>query len=243
MFQRKKSMVYTFILITVLSFIFSSQALADLTTIYPAVGPAVGTELILSPEQNPALSETTLQLQLLDAEQVIARRLAKLDLPEPYTVTQQDGQLIVTLPEQVNRPYVNSFLAHIGDVQFLAGGTTAPPIGRHLNLEDKAAYESLFSGQDIEQILAPDAVSGQIFYEIVLKPEAAAQFKDLTGGGAGNHICIAMDHEVISCSAMYAWEDGSLEIMPNLSSNSVVTLADLAIFVDSGPLPLPLTLQ
>jgi preprotein translocase subunit SecD len=235
-------------LLGLLGFVFSSRALADLTTVYPSSGAAFGSEIILNPEAAGALTEASLALQLLDAEQVIERRLAQLDIPEPYQVVRHDEQLVVTLPEEANTPYVNSVLAHVGEIEFIDGGQARPPLGQYVTTAaeanlDKNVYETLLTGQDIEQVLLPDNATGQIFYQIALSEKGAKDFAAFAHTQSDNYICIVMDQEVIGCSNMYYWADGTLEILPNLRAGLIPSFEDLTIFLQSGPLPIPLEIQ
>jgi hypothetical protein len=47
---------------------------------------------------------------------------------------------------------------------------------------------------------------------------------------------MVLDAQVINCSAMYHQTDNTLEILPELSSNSAISMTDLALFLYSGPL-------
>jgi hypothetical protein len=42
---------------------------------------------------------------------------------------------------------------------------------------------------------------------------------------------------------MYHLTGNTLEILPGLSSDTVISLADLAIFLESGPLPVPFVVE
>ena len=53
-------------------------------------------------------------------------------------------------------------------------------------------------------------------------------------------VCLAIDGEVINCSTMYHWSGTMIKILPDLGSGAGISLADLAIFLESGPLPTPL---
>lgn len=247
MTRHKITLFQFLLLIGLLSFVFSSRALADLTIVYPTSGEAFGSEIILNPEAD-GLTEATLELQLLDAEQVIERRLTQLDIPQPYQVTRYNEQLVVTLPEGSDTPYVNSILAHVGEIEFIDGGQARPPLGQHITTTDqtnpdKNVYQTLFSGQEVESVLPPDPTTGQIFYQMALSKQAAKNFAEFAHTRSGNYVCIVMDQEVIGCSAMYYWADGTLEILPNLRAGSVVSFEDLTIFLQSGPLPIPLEIQ
>jgi hypothetical protein len=54
---------------------------------------------------------------------------------------------------------------------------------------------------------------------------------------------MVMDGELLNCSSMYYWSKNTLEIVPNLSGDSNVTMSNLALFIKSGALPLPLQLK
>jgi hypothetical protein len=52
-----------------------------------------------------------------------------------------------------------------------------------------------------------------------------------------------MDGQVLNCSVMYHQAGNSIEILPGLSSGTGISLVDLAIFLESGPLPVPLAAE
>ena len=249
MASRKNTIVLSLLFFGVLSFVFSSRALAALTTFYPSSIDTMGIELVLNPDSTQLMAnDETLDLKLVAAEQVVTSRLAQLDLPQPYKVVSYDKGLVVTLPERANTPYVNSVIAQVGQITFIDGSIQAPTVGQRVEFgpktnPDQGAYQTLFTGQEVREIVSPDPATGQIFHQIVLGAEAAERFTDFVQTRSGNYVCIVLDHEVISCSAMYHWAAETLEILPNLSSNAVVNLTDLSIFLESGPLPVPLELQ
>ena len=248
MMIKRSSIIPTLLLVGLLSFAFSSRALANLSTFYPTTGEALGTELILNPDISTITVDDTLELNLLDAEQVVAHRLAQLNVPQPYQVVRHQGQLVVTLPERADTPYVNSVIAHVGQVKFIDGGEVAPQVGQKIqtgaaSTPDQAIYHTLFTGEEVLEVSSPNTGAGQIFYQVRLQAAATERFTEFAWGPSKNHICIVLDEEVISCSAMYHWEQDTLEILPHFSSGSVVSMADLAIFLESGPLPLPLEIQ
>ncbi|MDX1523101.1 MAG: hypothetical protein R3264_15855 [Anaerolineae bacterium] len=246
MYRRKRTAILAIILIGLVSLMFSSRALAKLTTLYPAAGETPGIELVLSPEVTT--SDLSLELTLAAAEKVVAHRLAQLEIPAAYQIHQSDGQLVVTLPGGVNTPYINNVIAHVGEIQFIDGGVDAPPIGEQIQtgpVTDPAEnmYELLFTGENVSEVVLPDVGTGQIFYEMSLDDSASENFEDFFATQPENYVCIVMDQEVISCSEMYYWADGVLEIIPSLSSGSVTNLAELAIFLNSGPLPYSFDVQ
>lgn len=249
MSKPKLSAIIIIVLLLSLSFSFSSRALAQLTTLYPEQDDPLNQQLILSPELAGATANPNLELQLQTAEQVVTRRLAKLELTHNYEVERHQDQLQVTLPGKNNTRYLSSVVTHVGEIHFIDGGAAQPPIGQRVRVGQIAQpeanlYRSLFSGEEVVNIVPPETQSGQIFYQIAVDSAAAERFSAFAQAHAGNYVCIVMDQEVISCSAMYYWDEaGLLEILPNLSSGSVVSLADLAIFLDSGPLPLALKVQ
>ncbi len=246
--MKKSTIILTLIFIGLLSFAFSSRALAALTTIYPRTGQVNHTNLILNPDFNTATMDADLELDLMDAEVVLERRLAQLNVPTPYQIVRHNDQLLVQLPKDADTPYVNGVLAHIGVVEFIDGGAATPPIGHRIEIgsvtnPDMNVYERLFTGEAVTQVSTPNATTGQIFYELELGEEAGNKVAEFVHSDTRNYICIAIDQEVVSCSKMYHWAEGTLEILPNLSSGTGIGLAELAIFLDSGPLPLALSIQ
>lgn len=235
------------ILIGLPSFVYSSQALADLTVFYPTSGQALGAELILQPELSPAMTDADLELSLLDTHEIIRQRLALLEA-QPYYITIQDGGLRVTLPDSENMSYISHIIAHVGQIEFIDGGLGVPPLGHRIKTGQqpnavKGIYQTLFSGPEVHNITPPDLGAGQIFYQLTLTPRAAARFTDFIESESNHYICLVLDQEVISCSKMYHWSANTLEILPNLSSGSLVSMADVALFLKSGPLPVSMRVK
>ena len=245
---RKNTVILSLLFLGILSFTFSTRAFAW-TTLYPSPKQAQGSQVILNPASaDLTADEAALKLQLVAAEDVVERRLAHLEISPPYQVTVYDGKLIVSLQERTNTPYVSSVIAHVGKIEFVDGGVAGLTVGQKIKtgVEPDFAqdlYQTLFTGQEVAEIVSPDAAAGQIFHQLTLDMAAAQRLSSFLDNATGNHICIVLDQEVVSCSTMYHWVDHTLEILPNLNSNSVVTLADLAIFLDSGPLPMPLQIE
>jgi preprotein translocase subunit SecD len=104
---------------------------------------------------------------------------------------------------------------------------------------ERHVYPLLFSGHEIREVVPPDPETGEIFYQLSLQPEAAQRFADFAETNEG-YICLAIDGEVINCSTMYHWSGTMIKILPDLGSGANISLADLAIFLESGPLPAPL---
>ena len=246
---RKNTIIFSLLLLGILSFTFSTQAFAAWTTLYPTPKEVEGSELILNPPSSLVeADDLSLNLQLVAAEDVVERRLAHLEISQPYQVLVHEDKLIVSLPERANTPYVNSVIAHVGKIEFVDGGMDSLRVGEKIKTGAKpnsaqGLYQTLFTGQDVAEIVSPDAAAGQLFHQLTLEAEAAQRVSAFMDSHAGNHVCIVLDQEVVSCSTMYHWLENTLEILPNLNSNSVVSLADLAIFLDSGPLPVPLQIQ
>lgn len=247
MFKRRSTLILTLFFIALFSFIYSSRALADLTAYYPESGKALEAELIFTPQSTVDLTTPELELKLLDAQTIIQQRLIHLGL-EPQQVIVQHGQIGVDLLNSENPAYVSNILTRVGYVEFINGGSVTPPLGQRIETgaqtnKDKDIYQTLFDGQDVAEITPPDLATGQIFYELTLHPAAAARVDAFFRGNSSDYVCIAVDKEVIGCSKMYHWSDNMLEILPNLSGGSLLNLADLALFVESGPLPIALTIE
>jgi preprotein translocase subunit SecD len=101
-------------------------------------------------------------------------------------------------------------------------------------------YRTLFVGQEIEAAKLPDSTTGQIFYQLTLQPAAAKRLTTFVETEPDGYICMVMDGQVLNCSVMYHQSGNTIEILPGLSSGTGISLADLAIFLKSGPLPMPL---
>jgi preprotein translocase subunit SecD len=230
--------IIVLVLVGLLSLIYSSKSLADLIlTPLPADNFNVG--IILRP-----LAGAQPEGVLVTAGQVVNRRLAQLNLSGRYVVLNQPGQLAVSLPNNDQTPYMLKLITHVGQIEFIDGGIT-PPLAHEVQTGSQAdpvhgVYQLLFAGQEVEDVAPPDSVSGQIFYRLTLNSAAATR---LTQTQTGHYICMVMDKQVIHCSSLYHINGNTLDILPHLASGTSVSLADLAIFLESGPLPAPLTIE
>ena len=231
-------------LIGISSLIYSSKALANIV-FYPLPEDALKTRVILKPNPSASLNAAILESGLSDARRVVDRRLDQLNLSGPYYLTSQPGQLAVTLPESERVSYVVNIITHVGEIEFIDGGAESPPLGRKIQTglqanPDQNIYPLLFASQEVEEVIPPDSTTGQIFYRLALNPAAAHRFSDFVETQPDHYVCMVMDKQVINCSIMYHWNQNMIDILPNLSSGAVISLADLAVFLDSGPLPVPL---
>lgn len=243
MFRRQGTLFLMLILIGLLSFIYSSRALADLTTRYSPSGQTTHAALILNPVIETPLPEAELELKLVAAQSVVQERLAQLGM-NPQQVTVQDGQLLVEVSHPENMAYFHQVIAYRGQVEFIDGGLELPPLGQKIQTEDQAGqYPTLFTGQAVTEITPPDVANGEIFYQLTLAPSATAELTTFIEKDQKHYLCMTIDQEVISCSKMYHWAEGQLDILPDLSSGSMLNLSDLALFLQSGPLPMALKVQ
>ena len=236
------------LVIVVLGLAYGSQVVADLTVLYPTSVDASGIKIILSPDDASTLFSTPQQYHLVaqDTRRVVARRLDQLHLTGYYSVGVHDDQLEVTLPNHENAPYIINIITRIGEVEFIDGGATSPPLGQQIKTAsdttaaEEDVYDVLFVGKEITSIVPPNPSAGEIFYQISLQPTAAERFARTLDFETHVYICLAIDKQVINCSKMYHWSDDTLDILPSLSNGSDLSLADLAVFLNSGPLPMSL---
>ncbi|MBN1221557.1 MAG: hypothetical protein JXM69_21730 [Anaerolineae bacterium] len=249
MSKKLRATIFTtvLILVGVLSLVYSAKALADLI-FCPILAGGPGTQVVLKPHQMPVTDTVILETNLQGIRQVVARRLDQLNLSGSYRLAGQADQLAVILPEGERLPYIVNIITHVGEIEFIDGGVESPPLGQQVETSPHAnpaqqRYRTLFTGQEIEEIVPPDSTPGQLFYRLVLSPEATQRFGDFARRQPRPYVCMVMDRRVINCSNMYHWADNTLDILPNFSGGTVVSLADLAIFLDSGPLPVPLEVE
>jgi preprotein translocase subunit SecD len=231
----------TFLSVSLLGLAFGAQVLADLTSLYHNSGVALDAELVLSPRSG---SQTESQegiegIPLTLAQQVVDQRLDSLRLAGAYQVMPQGDQLLVKLPQTENMPYISLILSSVGEIEFIDGGVESPPLGQFIAGHGVSAYQTLFTAQDIRSVAPPDSATGQIFYQLELEPSASERLLRFTETAQNSYICMVLDGQVLNCSAMYHLSGNTLEILPGLSSDTVISLADLAIFLESGPLPVP----
>jgi len=236
------------ILFSILSVLYSTQAIADLRMFYQDPSDALGAEFILRPQAVDVTTANANQTDLLAAQQVVERRLDSLYLAGTYKVVTQGDQLVVELPRTENIPYVASVISSVGEVEFIDGGLESPPVGQAVQTAAQAnphqnIYQTLFTGQEVEAAELPDSATGQIFYRLTLQPAATDRLNTFIQTRQNGYLCMMMDGQVLNCSLMYHQSGNTVEILPSLSSGTILSLADLAIFIDSGPLPMPLNAE
>lgn len=223
-------------LIGVVSLIFGSRALADLSVFDPAQ-QVFETKLILAPD---TIIPGNQEVELIAARPVIAKRLDKLALAGPYNLVIRNDQLVVTLPQGRNVPYIASVITSVGEITFINGGQESPPVGETITLgvpsETHKTYSILFTSREVKTITPPDTGKGQIFFQLALEPAAAARLADFIATHPGAYICMVLDTHVVNCSAMYQQSEIGLEILPELSSDGPINMDDLEVFLHSGPL-------
>jgi len=131
-------------------------------------------------------------------------------------------------------------VSHVGQIEFIDGGATSPPLGRWVRQD---GYDVLFTAQDVEAMTPPNTETGQIFYRLSLTPAGSQQMAEFVANQNDHYVCMVDDRQVINCSSMYHLTNDSLDILPSLGSGNMISLNDLAVFVKSGPLPIPLTVE
>lgn len=230
--KRWRAALFTTALVVVgmFSLVYSSSALADLI-FYPVPGSGLQTQLVLRPEQ---------PVNLADAGQVIARRLDQLNIPQSYQLVTHDSYIKVTLPDTERTPYIIDLITRVGEIEFIDGGAVSPPLGQTMETGSSAVegvYPVLFAAQEVDDVVPPDTATGQIFYRLVLNSTGAERVTNFVENQPDHYVCMVVDQQVINCSSMYHWADQTLDILPSLGSGAVVSLSDLAVFIESGPLP------
>lgn len=236
MFKKQIAILVILLLLGLVSLFYGSRALADLSTFDPAES-ILETKLILAAD---TIIPTNQEVELIAARPVIAKRLDKLEIGGPYNVVIRNGQIEVTLPQGQNVPYIASVITSIGEIVFINAGKESPPVGEKVYLgvssSEQPGYPILFTSRQVKEIAPPDSTSGQIFYRLTLEPAAAERLDDFVAANPGAYICMVLDEQVISCSAMYHQTGQDLEILPELSSSEAMNMNDLAVFLYSGPL-------
>ncbi len=223
------------LLVGLSSLIYSTRALADLI-FFPEPIEGFQTRVILNPNL-PAGADMT---ELLEAREVVAQRLNQLNIPGSYQLVAQNGHLSLTLLATEQTPYVIDLVSHVGQIEFIDGGATSPPLGRWMRQD---VYDVLFTAQDVEVVTPPNTETGQIFYRLRLAPSSSQRMAEFVANQSDHYVCMVVDRQVINCSSMYHLTDDSLDILPSLGSGNMISLNDLAVFVKSGPLPIPLTVE
>ena len=213
---------------------YSAQVIADLRTFYQDPRDGLEVDVVLKPQT----SAGTNQIDLATTQQTVERRLHNLYLAGTYTIVPQNNQLIVKLPHDQNIPYVALVISSVGEIEFIDGGKDSPPVGQ--TAASPQTYQTLFTGQEIESAEPPDSAAGQIFYRLTLQPAASERLATFIQTQPQRYICMVVDGQVLNCSVMYHQAGNTMEILPGLSSGTFLSLADLAIFLESGPLPEPL---
>jgi preprotein translocase subunit SecD len=201
---------------------------------------------IASTELVPASSSTALTAQLIlkpavDTEEtvlskaahVIKERLTQTNLDGTFVVSVVSGHIQVDLSEGKDAPYIKNLITKVGQIEFVDGGNDSPPLNE---ITESGNYAALFASDDVTQFELP--ADGDIFYQLTLNPESHPT--TFSQEKPNNYICMAMDGKIANCSSMYYWTSNRLQILPNLSGGSGLTMNTLMIFINSGPLPIPL---
>ena len=239
------------IILVLLGLSVTSQAIAKLTLFFPTSIEGSSTKIMLSPTDDSNITLTPRQYHLVaqDAQRVVAKRLNQMQLDGYYSVKVNDNRLEVIVPQTENMGYILNVITQVGDVEFIDAGSDSAPVGNYLRTEFQLTmreandYQVLFTGNEIKTITPPNSTNGEIFYQVELEPAAAQRVSNFVGRNPNAYVCLTIDEQVLNCSTMYYWSENTLEILPNLSSGSGLGLADMAIFLNSGPLPVSLKAQ
>jgi preprotein translocase subunit SecD len=230
------------LLIAAFVFSYSSKVAADFDLYQPILVDKPGLKIILGPS-NLVSSTSVPEEYILEAQRVVTQRLDQLQPASPFEVVIKHDQLEVTLPDHEDISYLIDIITREGEIEFINGGIETPPVGEQVKtgpatLVEQNVYQLLFTGQDIAAVIPPD--NGQVFYQITPQAEVAGQIAGFVEKHTDEYICLVIDKQVINCSKMYYWSGETLDILPNLGDDTDLSLADLAIFLNSGPLPVSL---
>jgi preprotein translocase subunit SecD len=241
MLRKHGAILVVLLLLGAVSLVYGSRALADLSVFDPAAD-VFEAKLILVPD---TVIPGNQEVELVAARPVIARRLDKLGLDGPYNIAIRHGQLEVTLPKDRNTPYLAAVITSVGEIVFIDGGPDSPPVGEKVNIgvrakPDDKVHQILFTSREVTEIIPPDAATGQIFYQLVLEPTAADRLANFSSTHPNSYLCMVMDEQILNCSSMYHQSGQTLEILPELSSGTTMSMTDLAVFLSSGPLSIRL---
>ena len=177
---------------------------------------------------------------MLETRKVVAQRLDQFNAAGSYQLVVQHGQLSLTLPATEQTPYIVDLVSRVGQIEFIDGGATSPPLGRWVRQNE---YNVLFTTHDVEAVTPPNTETGQIFYRLKLTSAGSQKMGEFVTNQSDHYICIVIDQQVINCSSMYHLTDDTLDILPSLGSGNMINLNDLAVFVKSGPLPISLSVE
>jgi preprotein translocase subunit SecD len=223
------------LLVGLLSLVYSTRALADLIFL-PTPVEAFQTRIILKPD----ISSDVGMSELIETREVVAQRLDQLNVPGPYQLLAHNDHLSLTLASTEKTPYIVDLVSHVGQIEFIDGGEKSPPLGRRVQGD---GYDVLFTAQDIEVVTPPNTETGQIFYRLSLTPSGSQRMAEFSANQNGHYVCMVIDQQVINCTSMYHVIGNTLDILPSLGSGHMISLNDLAVFVESGPLPITLKVE
>ncbi len=218
---------------------YASNVVADFSILYPTTIDTAKTKFVLQPRNFTLHPPQAVYLNIKDK---LSKRLEQFDPAGNYGVTVHNEHVEVLLPSsQQNMPYLINVIPRVGHVAFIDGGNERPPLGNFVETgPNSGAYPILFTGQDIAAIVPPATDTGEIFYQFKLTPAATERVNNFIHNNTDAYTCLVIDKQVINCSKMYHLADNTLDILPKLESNVGLQLADLALFLKSGPLPFPL---
>jgi len=227
------------LIIAAVALSYGTTVAADISRAEPVLIDQPGVKIVLGPQNGADLAAAPKEY-ILEAQRVINRRLDQLQPDGAFDTTVKQNRLEVHLPDQADIPAIVNIITRPGEVEFIHGGREIPPVGHEIETgpAEASKYQTLFRGRDIVAVHLPD--SGDIFYQITLHPATAGRMADFIENHAGEYICLVIDRHMVNCSKIYYWSGQTLDILPNIGGNIPLTLADLAIFLDSGPLPVPL---
>jgi preprotein translocase subunit SecD len=231
------------VLIAVLGLTYGARTITDLTLLYPTTVDIPGTRIILSLDESadaPEILPKEYTLQVQGAHQVLSKRLEEMYPHQNYQITIHNNRLEVVLPTNENTPYTIHVITQVGEIEFVDGGNKLPRAGQLVEKEDgipENTYQTLFTGREITTIVPPNSDTGEIFYQFQLQPTAAQRVADFIRSSNKAYACLVIDKQIVNCSTMYHLSGNTLDILPNLGGETGMNLADLAIFLKSGPLP------
>ena len=116
---------------------YNPRVLADWVLLSPTVVDHTSVKIELTPAQSANLSQLRLEAAPAEVQEVITQRLAQMQL-KAFEVKPLAEGVEVTLPNQENTAYIISVISRVGDVEFVDGGQSTPPLGQQITTDSAA---------------------------------------------------------------------------------------------------------
>ena len=201
-----------------------------------------GSQLILVPAEGQLSAE-----DWAVTGQVLEKRLTALGLSAQVQPDGAKQEVAIKFTETLDlSPFIPA-LTRAGQLEIIEGGIEFPPISATEQIQtgaeaqpDLGIYRFLVQADEFVQAENLSNEGSNFYLRLWLAPSGAERYQAFIDNNYGLYMCLVLDKAIVGCPIIKQSEaKDSLELLPG-PTDLLTNSAEVAFFVNSGPLPLAL---